>query len=67
MIEDPVEEARQYAMEAVDHHCNKGPLNSAWDLAGAVGKANKWTWCKKSINGKEYAAMVIMIDKLSRK
>jgi len=52
------------SLEEVEEHMEATPIEGiAWDLAEQVAKQNGWPF-KSRVSGKEWAAMVITLDKL---
>ncbi len=61
-----IHEVRQDAIIDLQKFQRQFPVEGvAWDMAGQIAKRNGWDWCTSSVSGKEWALMVIMLDKLT--
>jgi hypothetical protein len=59
-----IKRVRDAAVAEVEQHMKDMPIQGiAWDLAATIAKNNGWDWCKSSVSGKEWAIMVLMLDK----
>jgi len=56
--------ARTSALEAIDQYLEGDNSRSAWDMPAEIARKRGWTWARDSISGREYAALVIMLDML---
>ena len=56
--------ARTSALEAIDQYLEGDNNRSAWDMPAEIAKKRGWTWARESISGKEYAALMLMLNAL---